>query len=253
MSIQGIKASILDELKRGPAIAADLADVLGSNISDTAKALRQLREEGAIVIENGAYMLPDENKGKRTGKSNAKSKDEAESKPSGVVIEKSEVRVVAPKIAPKPYKGLGPSAAEFSGAVSKFIAASSRSFSPSVGNCMTDSLGQSDPMGIDQHTPGAKLDAGKPLAGVLLDFGLALESVSRVGTFGAVKYTRGGWQSVPGGEQRYEDAAMRHLLRMRTERIDSETGMPHLWAAAWNMLAVIELQERGDNDTRNHS
>ena len=99
---------------------------------------------------------------------------------------------------------------------------------------------------IPQHQPGAKLDQAKALAGVLLDFGMALDAVSQVGTFGAQKYTRGGWQSVPNGEQRYEDALMRHLLKIRTEEMDPETGMPHLWAVAWNALAVIELQCRRD-------
>lgn len=242
MNIEEIKIAILNELKRGPAIAADLADVLGSSIGDTAKALRQLREDGDITIENGAYMLPDENEGKRAGKS--KPKVEPVKAPPADVDDS----VVTPKAASKPNQG---------DVAPDFMVLAGRHFdvdvAPFVGVDMADSSKQSDPLGIDQHAPGAKLDAGKPLAGVLLDFGLALESVSRIGTFGAVKYTRGGWQSVPGGEQRYEDAAMRHLLRMRTERIDSETGMPHLWAAAWNMLAVIELQERGNNDTRNHS
>jgi len=106
---------------------------------------------------------------------------------------------------------------------------------------------ESDPAGIDQHQPGAKLDAGKTLAGVLLDFGNALERVARVGTFGAEKYTRGGWQSVKDGPQRYEDALMRHLLELRNlEGIDHQTGMPHLWHAAWNILAIIELQERSN-------
>ena len=46
-----------------------------------------------------------------------------------------------------------------------------------------------DPGGIDPNTPGAKLDEGKVLAGVLGDFAYALEMVARVGTFGAVSYT----------------------------------------------------------------
>lgn len=106
-------------------------------------------------------------------------------------------------------------------------------------------VAERDPAGTDQHAPGAKLDAGKTMAGVLLDFGVALERVARVGTFGAQKYTRRGWQSVPNGEERYEDALMRHLLELHgPDRCDSQSGMPHLWHAAWNILAIIELQER---------
>ena len=44
---------------------------------------------------------------------------------------------------------------------------------------------ENDPTGRGAHEPGAKLDAGKPLAGVLSDFSLALIAVAEVGTFGA--------------------------------------------------------------------
>ena len=50
---------------------------------------------------------------------------------------------------------------------------------------------EQDPNGIEQHDPGAHLDAGKPRAGlVLMSFGNALMEVSRVGSFGAEKYSR---------------------------------------------------------------
>ena len=74
-------------------------------------------------------------------------------------------------------------------------------------------LNEQDPNGITQHEPGSKLDAGKNKAGVLADFSRALLAVSEVGTFGADKYSRGGWQSVPNGVERYTDAAWRHLLK----------------------------------------
>ena len=71
-----------------------------------------------------------------------------------------------------------------------------------------------DPNGINQHDNGAKLDAGKPMAGRLLGmFGCALMAVSEVGTFGAKKYTEGGWQHVEDGFKRYDDAGMRHFLK----------------------------------------
>ena len=56
---------------------------------------------------------------------------------------------------------------------------------------------EKDPYKIDQHRPGAKLDHGKVKAGVLGDFGLALLAIAEIGTHGAIKYTRGGWQFVP--------------------------------------------------------
>jgi hypothetical protein len=97
------------------------------------------------------------------------------------------------------------------------------------------------------HVPGAKDDKGKPMAGVLLDFSRALQIVVDVGTYGAKKYTRAGWATVPEGSQRYLDAMMRHLLAMDVDPdgLDKETGLPHLAHVAWNALAVLELQARG--------
>ena len=96
------------------------------------------------------------------------------------------------------------------------------------------------------HVPGAKDDNGKPMAGVLLDFSRALQTVVDVGTYGAKKYTRTGWATVPEGSQRYTDAMMRHLLAMDVDPdgLDKETGLPHLAHVAWNALAVLELQAR---------
>lgn len=101
---------------------------------------------------------------------------------------------------------------------------------------------EKDPYGIDRHSPGAKLDAEKPLAGVLLDFRLALAEVVQVGTFGARKYSRGGWQHVQDGYQRYTDAMLRHLLA--TGEHDHDSGLLHDAQVAWNALARLELKLR---------
>ena len=81
---------------------------------------------------------------------------------------------------------------------------------------------------------------------LLLDFSRALQAVVDVGTYGAKKYTRLGWATVPEGSQRYLDAMMRHLLAMDVDPdgLDKETGLPHLAHVAWNALAVLELQAR---------
>ena len=107
-----------------------------------------------------------------------------------------------------------------------------------------DTRGERDPSGMAPHEPGAKLDAGKPMAGVLGDFGLALTAVAEVGTFGANKYTRGGWQSVPNGIERYTDAAWRHLLQEGQETVDIDSGLDHAAHMAWNALARLELMLR---------
>lgn len=101
----------------------------------------------------------------------------------------------------------------------------------------------SDPHGIPQHAPGAKLDAGKLRVGLMFaDFACALEAVAQVTTFGAAKYTPSGWRSVRDGEGRYTDALLRHLLaHLSGERVDPESGLPHAAHVAWNALAVLEL------------
>lgn len=101
-----------------------------------------------------------------------------------------------------------------------------------------------DPLGKDAKEPGAKLDAGKPMAGVIPDFGLALMAVAEVGTYGIKKYSRGGWLQVPDSIQRYGDAKWRHLLCGKTELFDAESGLPHEWHAVWNALAELELKLR---------
>ncbi len=105
-----------------------------------------------------------------------------------------------------------------------------------------------DPTGRGQHEPGAKMDGGKQRPALVLGgFARALEDVVRVGTYGAAKYTDNGWLEVPQGEQRYADAMHRHLLRHMTgEVLDSESGIPHLAHAAWNILALLELSQRAE-------
>lgn len=101
-----------------------------------------------------------------------------------------------------------------------------------------------DPTGLAPHEPGAKLDAGKPLAGVLGEFGLALLEVAKVGTFGAGKYSRSGWQHAKDGAIRYSDAMWRHLLLEHVEACAPDSGLLHEAHVAWNALARLELKLR---------
>lgn len=172
-----------------------------------------------------------------------------------------------------------------------------------------------DPNGLDQHAPGAKLDEGKILAGILPEqfphalleiinfkediknyghpdwlltflcyekkdelrsicrttfcaliqceafhgpnilipkmgllsmFPKALYGVLEVATYGARKYSRGGWQYVEDGFERYTDALIRHLLKIPLEDRDPESGLYHFDHMAWNALARFELYLRKD-------
>ena len=111
-------------------------------------------------------------------------------------------------------------------------------------------LQEKDPHGLAANEAGAKLDAGKPDTSLLLMFGRALLGVAMVGTFGAKKYTRGGWQHVADGKTRYMAAGLRHVFKSFYARTDPDSGLPHLAHAAWNFLAVLELEyreeEKGD-------
>ena len=110
---------------------------------------------------------------------------------------------------------------------------------------------ETDSFGLGQHELGAKLDAGKVRPGLVLgDFSNALLAVSELGTFGATKYTDHGWRFAKDGVGRYTDAMMRHLLKHNTgEVIDKDTGLTHLAAVAWNILAVLELTISDEKDS----
>ena len=100
-----------------------------------------------------------------------------------------------------------------------------------------------DPNGIPQDSPGAKVDSGKVDVSILFEsFPNALLAVSEVATFGANKYTRGGWKEVANGFQRYEAAGGRHkLYRHKGEEFDTDSKLPHLYHEAWNALAILEF------------
>jgi len=105
---------------------------------------------------------------------------------------------------------------------------------------------ESDPHGIDQHAPGAKLDNGKVMPWLCFSgFSRALAAVADVTSKGARKYTPNGWMSVPDGEARYMEAFARHMLALgRGETIDPDTGCMHKAQMIWNLLASMELEMR---------
>lgn len=117
-----------------------------------------------------------------------------------------------------------------------------------------------DPTGKDPHEPGAKLDQGKVRPSLIFnDMAYALTEVARVATYGAKKYSDGGWQHVEDGIKRYTDAMDRHRLKEHTEGfwdedIRNDTGelIAHAAQVAWNALARLELmiREKIEQDTK---
>ena len=113
------------------------------------------------------------------------------------------------------------------------------------------SLGEeADPHGKDQHTPGAKVDAGKVRMHLITGgMARAITEVAKIGTFGASKYTDNGWIAVPDGFRRYEDAQQRHAAKRHMgETNDSDSGLLHLAHEAWNALAKLDLYIREQED-----
>lgn len=97
---------------------------------------------------------------------------------------------------------------------------------------------------------GVKHDSGKVQPRLVFNgFPRALMAVAEVSTFGAKKYTPGGWQTVPDGINRYEDAMYRHnLARQAGHEHDAESSLLHLAHEAWNVLAVLELTLRAEDE-----
>jgi hypothetical protein len=59
------------------------------------------------------------------------------------------------------------------------------------------------------------------------------EETVKVLTFGAKKYSPGGWKTVPDAKDRYFAAALRHLTAYQSgEKTDPESGLSHLAHAA---------------------
>lgn len=74
---------------------------------------------------------------------------------------------------------------------------------------------------------GVKKDTGKPRFSLLPL--VELSEVVDVLEFGAKKYSPDNWKLVPLSEDRYFDAAIRHILAFRLgEKLDNESGKSHL-------------------------
>lgn len=93
---------------------------------------------------------------------------------------------------------------------------------------------------------GVKDDHRKPMMSVVFkDFARALQAVGDVGTYGVLKYSAHGWETVPDAERRYKDALVRHMLKhFEGETVDPESKLDHLAHMAWNALVVLELELR---------
>lgn len=87
----------------------------------------------------------------------------------------------------------------------------------------------------------AKADAGKPRP-TLVPVSL-IESVASIREYGVAKYhDPDNWKKVE--PQRYKDAAYRHWLAyIKGEKLDPESGLPHLHHCACNLAFLIEMEK----------
>ncbi len=94
---------------------------------------------------------------------------------------------------------------------------------------------------------GAKYDQDKLLFECFMhDLAPVIKGVVQVLTFGAKKYSRSSWQSVPNAKQRYMDAFYRHMNAHHSgDHVDNESGLPHLFHAICNLMFItwFEIKE----------
>lgn len=92
---------------------------------------------------------------------------------------------------------------------------------------------------------GVKADAGKPRWSLMPWRGLSV--VLAVLEYGARRYAPDNWRHVPDSSRRYREAAMRHLIAdLGGERVDPESGQPHLAHAACSLLFLLEVGADSD-------
>ena len=87
----------------------------------------------------------------------------------------------------------------------------------------------------------AKADSGK-VRPTLVPPSLVL-AVAHVREYGCEKYKDpNNWRKVE--PQRYKDALYRHFLAyLSGEKLDNESGLPHLWHMACNIAFLVEMEE----------
>lgn len=91
-----------------------------------------------------------------------------------------------------------------------------------------------------------KMEENKPKLSLVPREGI--EALARVYEYGLKKYERDSWRKFTPEQVKdcLPDAALRHLMAYCDgERIDPESGLPHLVQAAWNCLTLHIVGGRG--------
>lgn len=73
-----------------------------------------------------------------------------------------------------------------------------------------------------------------------------IEDIVKVYHAGAKKYGPNNWQNLDNGFERYRAATFRHMMAyLKGERMDKETNVHHLAAAAWNVITMLWYDKHG--------
>ncbi|TXH11214.1 MAG: hypothetical protein E6R03_14605 [Hyphomicrobiaceae bacterium] len=89
---------------------------------------------------------------------------------------------------------------------------------------------------------GLKFDSGKTQYHLMPPN--ALEEICKVLMFGAAKYSENNWRIVDDANTRYYNAGMRHLQAwLQGEKLDQESGLPHLAHALCCFTFLLELDK----------
>lgn len=102
---------------------------------------------------------------------------------------------------------------------------------------------------VPSESEGKKYDTGKPMVGTILRiFPRALFAIGSVIEYGTHKYPDpDNWSKNKNIESRYFDSAIRHMLKYFIGcKRDEESGKLHLAHAAWNLLAILEMELRSN-------
>lgn len=75
-----------------------------------------------------------------------------------------------------------------------------------------------------------------------------IEELADVLTYGADKYDENSWQEIPNATNRYYAALMRHILAWRKGEDIDESGLPHLYHAAANIMFLMHFAREDANE-----
>lgn len=118
-------------------------------------------------------------------------------------------------------------------------------------NNSNDGIDKGNTYDLTDDGTGKKYDSGKSMVGTLCRvFPRALLGVGKCIEFGTHKYPKpDNWAKVNDGFNRYSNSLMRHLLKIFAgQKIDTETGLPHIYHCCWNALAMAEFYIKENPD-----